>query len=184
MSISRRDALVGATAAAVVTGAATVPLAVKAAGNPDAALLALCDRLDSTLAACEEVHGRWCEVQSEANRTMPLEVPWLYSNDPAECARKEAVFDQHLEDCGSSALQREYEGLLTECGNLSVAVLRTRARTPAGIIRKLALVPSEDNSDDDLTSEWVAYHGEPDPVAFVVESIRRDLERLAGEVLS
>ena len=32
MSISRRDALLGATAAAVVTGAATIPLAMKAAG--------------------------------------------------------------------------------------------------------------------------------------------------------
>ncbi len=32
MSISRRDALLGATAAAVVTGAATAPLAIKAAG--------------------------------------------------------------------------------------------------------------------------------------------------------
>ncbi len=32
MSISRRDALLGATAAAVVTGAITVPLAIKAAG--------------------------------------------------------------------------------------------------------------------------------------------------------
>ena len=32
MQISRRDALLGATAAAVVTGAATVPLATKAAG--------------------------------------------------------------------------------------------------------------------------------------------------------
>ncbi len=32
MSISRRDALLGVTAAAVVTGAATAPLAIKAAG--------------------------------------------------------------------------------------------------------------------------------------------------------
>ncbi len=32
MSISRRDALLGATAAAVVTGATVVPLAIKAAG--------------------------------------------------------------------------------------------------------------------------------------------------------
>jgi len=32
MNITRRDALLGATAAAVVTGAATAPLAIKAAG--------------------------------------------------------------------------------------------------------------------------------------------------------
>ena len=32
MQISRRNALMGATAAAVVTGALTVPLAIKAAG--------------------------------------------------------------------------------------------------------------------------------------------------------
>ena len=32
MQISRRDALMGATAAAVVTGATVVPLAIKAAG--------------------------------------------------------------------------------------------------------------------------------------------------------
>ena len=37
MSISRRDALLGASAA-VVTGAATAPLAIKAAGEPLVAL--------------------------------------------------------------------------------------------------------------------------------------------------
>ena len=57
-SITRRDALRGATAAAVVTGAATAPLAVKAAGNPDADLLALCDRLDAALAAQKEAHRK------------------------------------------------------------------------------------------------------------------------------
>ncbi len=33
MNITRRDALMGATAAAVVTGATTAPLAIKAAGG-------------------------------------------------------------------------------------------------------------------------------------------------------
>ena len=183
MSISRRDALVGATAAAVVTGATMAPMALKAAGNPDADLLALCDRLDTTLAACEEAHRKLRKTRSEAEKTMPLEKPWLADDDPAEKARKRAGYDRHMEGHGVSALYRDWIRLLTECGNLSVAVLRTRARTPAGIIRKLDLV-RDAADDDELAMDWGAAHGEPDPVAFVVESIRADLEQLAGRVAS
>ena len=98
MQISRRNALMGATAVAVVTGTATVPFAVKAAGDPDADLLALCDQLDATLVASEEVHRRLSTAQDEAHRTMPLEKPWLAADDPVECARKEAVLTKHMED--------------------------------------------------------------------------------------
>ncbi len=50
MSISRRTAL-ATGAAAITTGVVTAPLAIKAAGNPDATLLAMCDRLDAALLA-------------------------------------------------------------------------------------------------------------------------------------
>ncbi len=56
MSISRRDALLGATAAAVVTGTATVPLAIKAAGVK--AALAGADE-DPVLALKREWEARW-----------------------------------------------------------------------------------------------------------------------------
>ena len=186
MQISRRDALRGATAAAVVTGAVTAPLAFKAvnvkaalAGDPDAALLALCDRLDAALAALTEARRKHSEARSEAERTIPLEQPWLVGRDPAEQARKRAIYKRHMEGHGLPALYREYCGLVTECGDLSADVLHTRAQTPAGIIRKLVLVPygAEDNA---LEAQWAVEHNEPDPVAFMVGSIRRDLERLSG----
>ena len=181
MSISRRDALMGATAAAVVTGAATVPLATMAAGNPDVALLALCDRLDAALAALTEAHRKFSEARSEAERTLPLEQPWLYDEEPAEEARKIAVYHRHMEARGVPALSREYSGFATKCGDLSAAVLRTDARTPAGILRKLGLVPYGLEDDDDIAAQWSVVHDEPDAVEFVIGSIRRDLERLAGE---
>ena len=186
MQISRRDALLGATAAAVITGAITAPLAIKAAaakaalaGDPDAELLALCDRLDAALAAWTEISGKHSEARSGAERTIPLEQPWLVGRTPAEQARKEAIYHRHMEGHGLPALYREYCGLATECGDLSADVLHTRARTPGGIIRKLVLVPYG-AEDDDLGAQWAVEHNEPDPVAFVVGSIRRDLERLSG----
>ena len=127
-SITRRDALMGATAAAVVTGVATAPLAVKAAGNPDADLLALCDRLDAALAAQKEAHRKWTKVQAEAERTVPLDEPWLYDSDTAEQERKRTVDFRHMVDQGVSALSREWNRLFAEFGDLSAAVLRTRAR--------------------------------------------------------
>ena len=179
-SITRRNALVGATAAAVVTGAITAPLATMAAGNPDAALLAQCDRLDAALAALTEAHRKFSEARSEAEQTMPLEQPWLYDEEPVEEARKITVYHRHMEARGVPALSREWGRLLTKCGDLSAAVLRTDARTPAGILRKLALVPYG-FEDNDMAAHWSVHHGEDDPVAFVIGSIRRDLERLTGE---
>ena len=190
MQITRRNALVGATAAAAVTGLTTAPLAMKAAGvkaalagDPDAGLLALSDRLDSALAAWTEARRRFSEIGYEAERTMPLEQPWLVGRTPAEQARKRAIYDRHMKAHGVLTLGRECAKLEGECGDLSAAVLRTRAQTPAGIIRKLALVPYG-IQDSDLGSGWAVEYGEPDPAAFVVGSIRRDLERLAGEARS
>ncbi len=162
------------------------PLAMKVAGvkaalagDPDVALLALCDRLDSALAAWKEAGRKYSEAWGEADRTMPLEQPWLVGRTPAEQARKQAIYDRHMEAHGVQTLCRECAKLEGECGDLSAAVLRTRARTPAGIIRKLALLPyGVQNSD--LGPSWAVEHGEPDPVTFVVGSIRSDLERLAG----
>ena len=63
MSISRRDALRGATAAAVITGAITAPLAIKAAGAKAALggepLVALEAELIQTRAAGAKAHALW-----------------------------------------------------------------------------------------------------------------------------
>ncbi len=190
MNITRRYALLGATAAAAVTGLTVAPLAIKAAGvkaalagEPDVSLLALCDRLDAALAAWTETSRKFYSARYEADRTMPLEQPWLVGRTPAEQARKQAIYDRHMKAHGVRALAREKGKLEGECGDLSAAVLRTRAQTPAGIIRKLALVPYG-AQDGDLEIQWAIKHDEHDPVAFVVGSIRRDLERLAGSAPS
>ncbi len=186
MQITRRNALLGASAAAV-TGLTVAPLAIKAAGvmaalsgEPDVALLALCDRLDFALAAWTETQKKHSTAWHEVGRTMPLEQPWLVGRTPAEQKRKQAIYDRHMKAHGVRTLGRAYAKLEGECGDLSAAVLRTRAQTPAGIIRKLALLPYG-VQDSDLEPQWAVKYGEPDPVAFVVGSIRRDLERLAGE---
>ena len=69
MSISRRDALLGATAAAVVTGATTAPLAIKA-GATKAALggepLVALERHMLVLGAFLDNHSAEDDAQSEA----------------------------------------------------------------------------------------------------------------------
>ncbi len=177
--ITRRRVMTGAGAATV---AAVMPAAALAEGG-DVALLALCDRLDSALAAWTEARRRHSKAWYEADRTMPLEQPWLVGRTPAEHAHKRAIYDQHMEAHGIRTLGRECAKLEGECGDLSAAVLRTRAKTPAGIIRKLALLPYG-VQDSALEPFWAVECGEPDPVAFVVGSIRHDLERLAGEARS
>ena len=60
MSISRRNALMGATAAAVVTGAITAPLAIKAAGVK-AAMAAQLDPV-AALVRKAEAYEKWLET--------------------------------------------------------------------------------------------------------------------------
>jgi hypothetical protein len=66
MTISRRDALMGA-GAAVVTGAATAPLAIKAtlAGASDARIFALVEEHDRTLAEMDTAGERWFNAVME-----------------------------------------------------------------------------------------------------------------------
>ena len=67
MSISRRNALLGATAAAVVTGATTAPLAIKAVGvrsdryddNEPNGLIYIADSLEDHVA---QLKGLWREL--------------------------------------------------------------------------------------------------------------------------
>ena len=70
MQISRRNALLGATAAAVVTGAATAPLAIKAAGVKAALasepLVALEAELIEARAARDKVAALWSAAYDKA----------------------------------------------------------------------------------------------------------------------
>ena len=130
MSISRRNALLGATAAVAVAGVPTAVAAQAAlAGDPDADLLALCDRLDTALVAWTEARGKHNKAWCEAQRTVPLEQPWLVGRTPAEQTRKKAIYHRHIKAHGVPTLGRECAKLLEECGDLSAAVLRWTLRT-------------------------------------------------------
>ena len=70
MSISRRDALMGATAAAVVTGAITAPLAIQAVGVKAALggepLAALESELIEARATVDKAHVLWSAAYNKA----------------------------------------------------------------------------------------------------------------------
>ena len=156
MQISRRNALMGATAAAIVTGAATAPLAIKAtlAGDP---VIELSQQLRGTRKAWydaidvfeEAAHrgGRSCLIGQEASRELGIEPLWQ------ERERYEAQF-----------------------WDLQARLLDMPATTPGGVVAKLrgfyhdaeiADIRTGGDPVDPLPSEFAA-------------SIYRDLERLSG----
>ena len=79
MQISRRDALRGATAAAVITGALTAPLAIKAvaakaalASASDARIFALIEEHDRAFAEKNKARARWHESYPLDTRPLTL----------------------------------------------------------------------------------------------------------------
>ena len=166
MSISRRDALLGATAAAVVTGAATAPLAMKAAGVK-AALAG-----DPVIGLSEQLRAVWKawmsaqNVYEEACHGVGLNTCFV-SHD----ARREF---------GIEPLWQEEQRLKARFWDLHARLLDMRAATPGGVLAKLrgfycdeeiAEIMAGNEPCDDLPAEWAA-------------SVYRDLERLAGAARS
>ncbi len=159
MSISRRDALLGASAAVAVAG---VPTAVAAkaglAGDPAIALArqlrvasqAWFDAIDVFDEATHRV-GRSCFIGQKACREIGIETLW-----------------------------QEREHWKAQFWDLRECLLETPAATPRGVLAKLrgffhdgeiAQIRAGDDPDDDLPKEFAA-------------SVYRDLERLAGEARS
>ena len=167
MSISRRDALMGATAAAVVTGAATAPLAMKAAGVK--AALGGVPRAVQGDSALRQRYAEWKAAHQAFGRVL---------DDLAKVERKFwPVAKERGIECGTEA----YKALGCELGVDAAHDNEARAsdqeeeayerflNTPAGSLQGLVLKVQTAQKNEDSAAESV-----------LVEALSRDLERLAG----
>ncbi len=165
MQISRRGALLGA-GAAVVTGAATAPLAIKAAlaGASDAQILVLVEEHDRTFAEMKKAGGRWCDAVMEK---MPPHLRHVDMLDHKEPLQKEA-FHAAMDACDYPEVKvlRDKEDRLRErCHDLERQLSQTEAITLQGVCAKFRIAePLRYRTDDDLGDSAIA-----------------DVERLAGE---
>ena len=158
MQITRRDALLGATAAAVTTAAVTAPLAIKSAGVK-AALVG-----DPAVDLGQQLRAAW--------------QTWLSAM---------AAFDE-IEDCGiptcgkggpNCALFQERARCESRFWELEPRLLDTPATTVGGVLAKLRGF----YHDDEIARIKVGETPDPLPEEYVT-SIYLDLERLAGEARS
>ena len=168
MQISRRDALMGATAA-VITGAAAAPLAIKAtlAGASDARIFALVEEHGRTFAEMDAAGDRWFNAVIEK---MPVHLRGVDLLDRKEALQKEA-FHAAMEACDYPEVKvlRDKEDRLRErCHDLKRQLSQTEAMTLQGVCAKFRIAkPLRYRTDDDLGDSAVA-----------------DVERLAGEARS
>ena len=165
MQISRRDALRGATAAAVVTGAVTAPLAFKAAATK-AALAG-----DPAVALAEELNS--------------IRAAWSLAEDAFEDAAVHAGISTlatqgRCRDLGIESVWQEHEHCKNRFWDLRERLLDTPAATTRGVLAKfrafyhdaeIADMRAGGDPDGDLPQEFAA-------------SVYRDLERLIGEASS
>ncbi|MCH8187841.1 MAG: hypothetical protein IIB66_03905 [Proteobacteria bacterium] len=175
MSISRRSALIGASAA-VVTGAAVVPLAMKAAGvkaalaGDDAALLAQVARFHDVYDKGNRV---WAKQKAhraliEAMPDCPRISPWSENN--AHFAFLEAHDAYRYWD--------ECNRLNDLVGALANAIFETPARTLRDVLEKLKIAHiALGNYDEDGDTDLEVFQDRERPW---METVIADLERLAG----
>ena len=172
MNITRRDALRGATAAAVVTGAITAPLALKAAGvkaalasASDARIFVLIEEHDRTFAEMRKANGCWCEAMWER---MPSHLRYVspLDSDISPDVRHEswdAIYNVGIRP-EVKALQVVEDRLKERCDELVDRLSQTEATTLQGVRAKMrfATRPGQGIDHD------------------IVRSAAADLERLVG----
>ena len=175
MSISRRDALKGATAAAVVTGTLTAPLAIKAAGvkaalasASDARIFVLIEEHDRTFAEMRKANGCWCEAVWER---MPPHLRYVSPFDRASGIPSGELWDAIKEAWDYPEVEARMaakDRLEERCDELVDRLSQTEATTLEGVRAKMRFATrSGQGIDDDI-----------------VRSATADLERLAGEARS
>ncbi len=161
MSISRRDALLGATAAAVVTGATAAPIAINAAGVKAALSGEPVVALSQQLRAASEVWNSAIDAFEEAAHR-------------AGCSC--LVGQEVRQELGIESLWQEREHWEARFWDLRARLLETPSATVGGVLAKLrgfyhdgeiADMRAGGDPDEALPEEYAA-------------SVYRDLERLAG----
>ena len=164
MQISRRDALVGASAAAVV-GVPTVVLA----SASDARIFVLVEEHDRTLAEMDKARDRWAEAAVER---MP---PHLRHVDILDSKVSRSVQHEALNAISEAckhpeikALEVGRDRLKERCHELAGQLSQTEATTLEGVRAKMRFVTRPGHHIDDD----------------IIRSVAADLERLAGEARS
>jgi len=177
MNITRRNALRGATAAAVVTGAITVPLAIKAAGvkaalgADDAVLLARIEQFHDLYDAQNRV---WAKQQ--AHRAEIEARPDCPALDPATSSQAHFAF---LEANDAYRHCDDLERLYKQTGALANAIFETPARTTKGALEKLKIAYTAIGDGEGSGDEGLLLC--QNPKALWLDSVVADFERLAGE---
>ncbi len=166
MNITRRDALLGAIAAAAVTGLTVAPLAIKSAGVK-AALAG-----DPVIGLARQLSAVW-KAWMTAQR--------VYEEAAlAEIERRQRKGHEVRWELGIEPLWQEEQRLKAQFWDLHARLLDMRAATPGGVLAKLggfyhdaeiAEIMAGNDPYDALPAEWAA-------------SVYRDLERLAGGMQS
>ena len=171
MSISRRDALVGATAAAVITGATVTPLAIKAASANDA-------HLEALYAEWRGQEATWLKANEIADNAhldaIRADAPSPKEGDYANEAELEAAWDSwraaskalHLRH-DVVELKRRADVAYTAQDAALHRFIEAQAEGPRGVLVKITAFIEE--------IEVVGMDTR------MLETIRNDLERLAQE---
>ena len=163
MQISRRGALMGAGAAAVVAG---VPGAVQ---GDDAALLAQVGQF-------HELHGRWTRMWEKAQSHRAAIEAMLECPDHSDYRARDAFLEGHdfLRYYDEAAKADEPLGLLVQ------AIFETPAKTVEGVLGKVRILYIVRGDYDGQVDENLEAHQDDEDHPWF-GSIIADLERLAGK---
>ena len=181
-AITRRDALLGASAAAVVAG---VPLAAIAASEPVMPMFAQMEKLYAESDACMEAYGA-AKTRIPAHLIRALE---SYRAPLYMPAKLRAEYDQAYVAVGCERLSEESDEIMERYVDIEVELFQTPATTYQGLIAKTRAAYR-------ISSNQVCSSGPLEPAdapgypnvdgvgglesPVMLWSIVQDLERLAG----
>ena len=187
MSISRRTAL-ATGAAALVTGAITAPLAMKAAGVK-AALASEDPQIGALIRQWREAHARIDDIGTRTRAALDL-IPTAIreaqkANGRAGILRRDTLeaYNRHYKTSGARALDEESDTVCDRISDIEAQITQTPATTLHGTLSKArvawhitAMDRGLDETDPDFDGKCCRLD---DPVW--IWSILQDLERLTRE---
>ena len=171
MQISRRDALMGATAAAAVAG---VPGAVQG-GDPG--IDALLDELRKHKARLDKNR---VETQA-ALQLIPADIREDYDAHPGGPSSF-PDYNREYVACGASALDEKADELCDRVSDTEARIIRTPVRTLGGLLKKVRVgwhIAALDYDFDETSPDLSELPRLDDCV--LIWAVLQDLERLAGE---
>ena len=189
MNITRRDALMGATAAAAVTGLTVAPLAMKAAGVKMALAAApgTAVSLDPEIDALVNELGKHCarldenrvEVQA-ALQLIPADIREEYDAHPGGPACF-PDYNREYAACGAEALDEENDKVCDRISDTEARIIQMPVRTLGGLLKKVRVawhIAALDYDFDEVSPDLSGLPRLDDCVA--IWAVLQDLERLAG----